>query len=343
MSNSVNVTLNQECVTEKDADQSEAVTKSKARRLRKKNKTKPLQNCCSYCESYQKNSLPVIETVTSQEALDDKDPEETKTVTKSKARRLRKKNTKLVQNTCSFCYNTYSSPTDSVLLKYIKPAECDSVCCVKHEKESANNLKQNYKPERAVEAQVGHIQYDKQKEQTELKSEYIESERNCSELSCLSKTPGPLKFGNEIGEIRNSNPPNLELASQLKQTIVDTILTKINSTKEDLRLQKYESKQYNNLDNLSNCQNTEFCNFESNKGSSCVLESPSVDPKENTTFLEEETELKVSSESNATPEAVKTAFSKVELLENVKNLRFNDSSEKDRSRNHYTTKYSNIP
>ncbi|XP_053977269.1 translation initiation factor eIF-2B subunit delta [Hylaeus volcanicus] len=253
-----NVKFNQEFIIERDTDQPELITKSKARRLQKRSKTQVLQNCCSFCESYCRNSLPVIETVDDQDVAE-KDLQDVKTITKSKARRLRKKNkSKLVQNTCSFCYDTYS-PIDPILLKYIKTADYDSVSCAKLDTDVTNNLKQNYKLEKAIEAQVCHEQYDKKLEQTELIPENVRLQENCSELSCLSRSPGLCKFENEVQiyhEKHDKDTKDLVLTTELKQKIVETIQTKINYTKEDTKLQKQGTQEFDDLErscNVCNC------------------------------------------------------------------------------------------
>nr|XP_012146852.1 PREDICTED: translation initiation factor eIF-2B subunit delta isoform X2 [Megachile rotundata] len=139
LTNNVNTESNQKSATEKDRDQPEVITKSKARRLRKRNKATQLQNCCSYCESYCKDSSLVIEPINNQEVITDNDTTDTKLVTKSKARRLRKKNkTKSVQNICSFCYDTYFSIIDPILMKYINREENNLSCCTEFETSVVN-------------------------------------------------------------------------------------------------------------------------------------------------------------------------------------------------------------
>ena len=301
-----------------------------------------LQNCCSSCESYHKSSSLAIEAPSDQEVLAEKDADDLQTITKSKARRLRKKNkTKLVQNTCSFCYNTYSSPIDPILLKYIKTTEYDSVCCAKLETDIVNNLKQNYKPEKTVEAQACNVEYDKKTEQAELKLETIETQGNYSELSCLSRSPGPLIFGNEVqtcNEKRERCSKDSPLASQLEQTIVETILTRINCTKEDTRSQRFDTKQFSDPSNsltLQEIQNpanlveldqsTEFYNAECANENDFKLEIPSTEAKKNNTSLEDKAEPESFLEVVTQP--VTPLFSKEELLENAKNLKVCDTLE----------------
>ncbi|XP_076678442.1 eukaryotic translation initiation factor 2B subunit delta isoform X2 [Andrena cerasifolii] len=332
--NGVSFKPNEDSISNKNTDQPEVITKSKARRIRKKNKAKLLQNCCSSCESYHKSSSLTIEAPSDQEVFAEKDADDLKTITKSKARRLRKKNkTKLVQNTCSFCYNTYSSPIDPILLKYIKTTEYDSVCCAKLETDIVNNLKQNYKPEKTVEAQACNVEYDKKTEQAELKKlENIETQGNYSELSCLSRSPGPLIFRNEVqtcNEKRERNSEDSPLASQLEQTIVETILTRINCTKEDTRSQRFDTKELQEIEIPANLveldQSTEFYNAECANETNFNLESRSTESKENNTSLEDKAEPESFLEVDT--QRVTPLFSKEELLENTKNLKFCDTLE----------------
>ncbi|CAL7937761.1 unnamed protein product [Xylocopa violacea] len=78
------------CVAEKNSDQTEVLTKSKARRLRKKNKAK--QNCCSFCNTvtdfivktkYCTSPSLIIEEIPNQEVVIEKDTEDERTLTKS--------------------------------------------------------------------------------------------------------------------------------------------------------------------------------------------------------------------------------------------------------------------
>ncbi|XP_043265470.1 translation initiation factor eIF-2B subunit delta isoform X2 [Colletes gigas] len=328
----MNVKPNQELIIEKDTDRLEVVTKSKARRLRKRNETQVFENCCSFCKSNCINSSPVIESVANEDIVTEKDTEDIKTITKSKARRLRKKyRTKLALDACSFICGS-DSPAPPNLFKFFKTAQYNSGCCGEHDTDDGNNLKQNYKLEKAVEAQVCHAQYEKELEQTELTQEGVQSQEtnaNRSELSCLSRSPGLFKFENEVQiyhEKHDKSTKDLVLASELKQKIAETIQAKINHTKEDTKLQKQETNQFNDLKDLCDLQevaklvdlvkydqNTESCNVQCNKENNWGFESPSFKLKEDINTLLQ-------------PETVPTLFSDDELLENVKNIQFSDSS-----------------
>ncbi|XP_076758574.1 eukaryotic translation initiation factor 2B subunit delta isoform X2 [Xylocopa sonorina] len=90
--NDINAKSNEKSVAEKNSDQTEVLTKSKARRLRKKNKAK--QNCCSFCKSvtdfiiktkYCTSPSLIIEEIPNQEVVVEKDTEDVTTLTKSNA------------------------------------------------------------------------------------------------------------------------------------------------------------------------------------------------------------------------------------------------------------------
>lgn len=93
--------------------------------MRKKNKAKQLQNCCSHCESYCEDSALVIEPINNQEVTDN-DTKDIKAVTKSKTQQIRKDNkTGWMQCSCYFCCATYIPIIDPSLAKYSKPEEND--------------------------------------------------------------------------------------------------------------------------------------------------------------------------------------------------------------------------
>ncbi|XP_031842863.1 eukaryotic translation initiation factor 2B subunit delta [Nomia melanderi] len=318
--NGINVESIPESVAKKDVDvEPKAITKSKARRLRKKNKTKSLHICCLYCESYCKNPLPVTEKLSDQEVAE-KDTEDIQTITKSKAHRLR---------------NAYNSPIEP-FLKYIKTANYDSICCAKLETDIVNNLKQ-----KAVETQVYNAHSNE--EQTELTPENVQSEENCPKLSCLSKSPpGPLRFENEIQshhEKHNEDSKDVVVASQFKEKIIETIRTRINCIKEDTSLQVLETKQIDSLDNipapqeLVKCvdlvaadESTELSNAQRCTQNACKLGFCGIKPNENITLLDRDINKL---EAGVQSQIGTTLSSEGELLENVKNLKFDNSSKVD--------------
>lgn len=305
-----------------------------------------LQNCCSFCESYCKSSSPIIEAVNNQEIITEKDTEDIRTITKSKARRLRKKNkTKLVQSTCSFCYETYPSAIDPILLKYVQTNEYDPNCCSNLETGIANNIERNHSADSIVEADICHVQYDKTAERTEEKPGNIESQEKWSELSCLPRSPGSLQFENEeqTYEIKyDETAEDLVFASQLKQKILETIETRINCTREEPIFQRSDGKQFNELEGLSNLQglvnptNLERldyiagrCNIGSEKEEKFGAETITVTTNENVASyldnnLGEEAEITLFSETNIESATLPAAN---ELFKNAKNIEFNDPSE----------------
>ncbi|CAK9824364.1 Translation initiation factor eIF-2B subunit delta [Anthophora retusa] len=326
----VNSNFNQESVREKDSDQPEVITKSKDCRLPKKNEAKWHENCCKFCGSYHHYSAFL-----NQEGTPGQNTENIGTITKSKARRLRKKNkSKALQCTCSFCCDTYPSSINQNLVKWVRTEDCVPSCCAKVETGVANNLKENnYSPDNTVEAQICHIQYDKKLQETEHNPENIELQDNLSEFSWPFR-PGLLQIANEIETFF------YKLETQLKKNR-KKFPSKHISTKKKPRLQRLDSKQFNELENSSDLQelanpanfvrfdrDIEQCSIEYDKEENFGIESISINSNESITLcldsdLEKNAELKPFSERD-----IEHTFSSAsDLVKNVKNVQFNDSSE----------------
>ncbi|XP_033341559.2 eukaryotic translation initiation factor 2B subunit delta isoform X1 [Megalopta genalis] len=134
-------------------DQFRLCTRSRARHLRRKRmhdaRRAEKQQDCSFngidVESDCKNSLSITEIVSNQEVSAENDTEDTQTITKSKARRLRKKNkNKLEESICPYSYYSANSPLAPLLKCFRTESFCYPCSCNKHMKQRDAEIYSNY-------------------------------------------------------------------------------------------------------------------------------------------------------------------------------------------------------
>lgn len=162
---STGVSICQKYDVEKDGDESNSLTKSKARRLRKKIKVKLYEDCYSLFDPVAR--VPCMNEIINQATLEaaiGKSPESSEPLTRPKAHKAHEEDKDC--SACTLCHDTCASVIGADILKYMKTPDHGLSSCNETETD-VNHHEHDCNAKKIVEVQVRHVKHGKKRTEHE--------------------------------------------------------------------------------------------------------------------------------------------------------------------------------